>query len=138
MQTSIGRNIMILARQLNNFLSQELIDSDLTATELTYLGVLSEHDGVSQDYLSQTLVIDKAATTRTIRGLENKGLVVRKADESDRRAKRVFLTKQADQYKDEIAVIQKKWGEILHLNASDADLATVDRFLTQAVDHLRK
>ena len=63
---AIGRNILILSRRFNNFLSAELRDDDLTATELMYLAVLFDKDGQTQEELAQALDIDKAATTRTI------------------------------------------------------------------------
>ena len=45
---AIGRNILILSRRFNNFLSAELRDDDLTATELMYLAVLFDKDGQTQ------------------------------------------------------------------------------------------
>ena len=80
---AIGRNILILSRRFNNFLSAELRDDDLTATELMYLAVLFDKDGQTQEELAQALDIDKAATTRTIRQMEARGIVVRKEDENE-------------------------------------------------------
>lgn len=70
----IGKNISILYRQLNLFLNHELEGTDITATELMYLASLYEKDGVTQDDLVQEYCIDKAATARTIQGMEKKDL----------------------------------------------------------------
>ena len=79
------------------FLNNELEKVDITATELMYLGSLYKKDGITQDELVREYCIDKAATARTIQSMEKKGLVYRKADEVDKRAKRVYLTEKGRQ-----------------------------------------
>lgn len=108
---TIGKNIGILCRQLNIFLNRELCEYDVTASEIMYLGSLFLRDGVSQEELAKEFCVDKAAVTRTIATLENKGLVIRKSSETDKRSKNVFLTKEAYKYKDILNDIQEKWYE---------------------------
>ena len=96
---TIGKNLSIIYRQFTVFLNRELADSELTATELMYIGSLYDQDGVTQDDLAREFCIDKAATARTIQTLESKGILLRKVDENDRRAKRIYLTPKAEKYK---------------------------------------
>ena len=131
---AIGRNILILSRRFNNFLSAELRDDDLTATELMYLSVLFDKDGQTQEELAQALDIDKAATTRTIRQMEARGIVVRKEDENDKRAKRVFLTDQARPYLDRIKQIQQHWIKSAHAAFTKEESNQVDSILQRLVD----
>ena len=68
---TIGKNLSIIYRQFTVFLNRELADSELTATELMYIGSLYDQDGVTQDDLAREFCIDKAATARTIQTLES-------------------------------------------------------------------
>ena len=49
---TIGKNLSIIYRQFTVFLNRELADSELTATELMYIGSLYDQDGVTQDDLA--------------------------------------------------------------------------------------
>ena len=105
----IGKNIGILCRQMNLFLSHELKDYDISATEIMYLGSLFIKDGVSQEELVKEFYMDKAAVARTVGALEEKKLVIRQCSETDKRSKKVFLTEKAVMYKDVLNSIQDKW-----------------------------
>ena len=94
-----GTYISVLLRQLNLFFSHELSEVEITASELMYLSQLYTRDGLTQDEMATKISVDKAATTRTIQGMEKKGLIVRdstfrKAAEADvspgKRNKRVM------------------------------------------------
>lgn len=134
---SIGKNISILYRQFNIFLNHELENTDITATELMYLGTLFRQDGITQDDLVKEYCIDKAATARTILGMEKKNLVYREPDSEDKRAKRVFLTEKADRYRDLIADIQKKWMEEINVEISEEDMNTFVRVLSSVTEKVK-
>lgn len=84
----IGKQISILFRQLNLYFNRELSDIHISSTELLYLSSLYANDGIPQDDLAQEYTVDKAAVTRTIHLMEKKGLVLRRTDASDKRAKK--------------------------------------------------
>lgn len=107
----IGKNIGILCRQLNVFLNRELASYDVSASEIMYLGVLFVKDGMRQEELAAEFSVDKAAVTRAVGNLEDKGLVIRRSVEGDKRAKEVYLTSEAMRYKDVLLGIQEKWFE---------------------------
>lgn len=108
-ERNIGKNIGILCRQINLFLNHELKDYDISATEIMFLGSLFIKDGVSQEELVKEFYMDKAAVARTIGALEDKNLVTRQCSETDKRSKKVFLTKKAEIYEDVLKSIQDKW-----------------------------
>lgn len=119
---SVGKNICILYRQLNAFLNQELVNSELNAQELMYLGFLYEKDGITQDTLASEFCIDKAAIARTMQAMEKKGIVRRTEDTTDRRAKCIFLTEKAYEYKQQIEQIQEKWLDVCDIGLSAKEM----------------
>lgn len=106
---NIGKNIGILCRQLNLYLNHALEVSGLTATEMMYLGSLAQKDGVSQEELAKEFSVNKAAVTRSIQALENKGLVIRREAANDKRSKLVYITSEAMQYNNTLSDIQSNW-----------------------------
>lgn len=105
--------ISVLMRQLNLFFSHELSVVEITASELMYLSQLYTRDGLTQDEMATKISVDKAATTRTIQGMEKKGLIVRHSNEKDHRSKYVYLTDKAKQMEEHIREIQKKWSDYI-------------------------
>jgi len=111
-------------RQLNLFFSHELSEVEITASELMYLSQLYTRDGLTQDEMATKISVDKAATTRTIQGMEKKGLIVRDSNEKDHRSKCVYLTDKAKQMEEHIREIQKKWSDYImqDMTVSEAEL----------------
>ena len=108
-----GTYISVLMRQLNLFFGHELSDVEITASELMYLSQLYNRDGLTQEEMAAVITVDKAATTRTIQGMEKKGLVRREAHEENYRAKRVYLTDKAKNAAPRISELQKKWVDFI-------------------------
>lgn len=108
-----GTYISVLMRQLNLFFGHELSDVEITASELMYLSQLYNRDGLTQEEMAAVITVNKAATTRTIQGMEKKGLVRREAHEENYRAKRVYLTDKAKNAEPRIRELQKKWVDFI-------------------------
>ena len=108
-----GTYISVLMRQLNLFFGHELSDVEITASVLLYLSQLYNRDGLTQEEMAAVITVDKAATTRTIQGMEKKGLVRREAHEENYRAKRVYLTDKAKNAEPRIRELQKKWVDFI-------------------------
>ena len=134
---TIGKNINILYRQFNLFLNHELSGIELNSTDLMYLGTLFIEDGVTQDDLAKDFCVDKAATARSMQNLEKKGIIIRKPDESDRRAKRVYLTDKAYKYKPLMESIQKKWMKICNTPMNDEEVIQFEKNLEIITEHVK-
>jgi len=69
-----------------------LSSCDLRAEQMILLRQIQEHEGASQQVITECMARDKASITRWIDQLEEKKLVVRVPDQIDRRQKRIHLT----------------------------------------------
>lgn len=134
---TIGKNINILYRQFNLFLNHELSGVELNSTDLMYLGTLFIEDGFTQDDLAKDFCVDKAATARSMQNLEKKGIIIRKPDETDRRAKRVYLTDKAYKYKPLMESIQKKWMKICNTPMNDEEVIQFEKNLEIITEHVK-
>lgn len=79
-------------RSICNYLDHELEQYNITNSQLGVLLILWESDGTSQKVVQQTLGITPASITNLIKGLENKGLIIRRVDPNDSRANLMYLT----------------------------------------------
>jgi len=67
----------------------------ITRAQWWVLAHLSRHDGMMQTQLADVLEVGKASLGDVIESLETGGWVSRRPDPSDKRAKRVYLTRPA-------------------------------------------
>lgn len=116
MKNKITRMITLLARKSQMCIGNVLSKYNLTAAEQPFFMALQHNEGITQEELTAIVCVDKAATTRAVKSLEEKGYLIRKQDERDRRQNRIYATMQAKQ----ISGMVRK--ELLHLN----DMVTQD------------
>lgn len=119
----IGKQISILFRQLNLYFNRELSDIHISSTELLYLSSLYANDGIPQDDLAQEYTVDKAAVTRTIQLMEKKGLVLRRTDASDKRAKKINLTEKARSLEPKLRELQARWISAMTEGMNTSEIA---------------
>ena len=98
---SAGYLINHVARLFARGLSQRIKPLGLTTGTFPALLELWETDGLTQKQLVERLDIEQATMANTLARMERDGLVVRKKDESDGRAQRVWLTGRARNLRDD-------------------------------------
>ena len=118
MEKSMIRIITVLFRKSQSYLSVLLKKYNLTAAEQPFFATLQKYEGITQDELSTLISVDKSATARTVKSLEEKGYVTRVQDEQDRRQNRVFPTEAA----------RECWPDVQH------ELLCFNKLLTQNID----
>lgn len=125
MKKSMIRIVTILYRKSQSYLSVVLSKHDLTMAEQPFFAALQKYDGVTQDELSARISVDKSATARTVRSLEEKGYVKRVQDEHDRRQIRVFLTDTAKEHWPRVERELHQFNELLtrNIDADSLDIA---------------
>ena len=85
-----------VARLLRTTFDRRVRELGLTRSQWWVLNHLFRNNGVTQSELAEILEVEKPTLGRLLDRLEQKGWVQREADASDRRAKRVFLTKEVE------------------------------------------
>jgi MarR family transcriptional regulator, organic hydroperoxide resistance regulator len=112
-EKSIGRLISILYRQSQTYINHVLKSIDISSSEDIFLMALYSNEGINQEKLSFLLHIDKAATARALKSLEEKGLVLRINDEKDKRAYHVFTTEKGKACREVIYSARKGWTKLI-------------------------
>ena len=74
---------------------EENAEGDFKPGEFTVLWVIWHNPGIRQSVLGQKLMIKRAHMTKLVRSLEDRGLVVRRIPDDDRRAIELTLAPEA-------------------------------------------
>jgi len=83
-------------RLLGRTFHKRMTTLGLTRAQWRLITYVVRHDGLTQTQLADMVEMDKAPLGRMLDRLEEGGWIVRKADPSDRRAKRVHATDKID------------------------------------------
>ncbi len=130
MNESLGRLVAILHRRNIAYLNTALKPFGITSAEVGVLRMLYLQEDRSQEELSLTLTIDKAAIARAVKSLEQKGYVRRISDERDRRCNRLFLTAKAKRLQDKIEPVIDQWNEQSKALVGDSEYKSLCTTLT--------
>lgn len=89
MEKSIGKLITYLSRCIQQELKNVVVPFDISVGEEPYYMALTKQDG-----LTKLVKVDKAATARMVKSLEQKGYITRETDPKDKRNKKIHLTER--------------------------------------------
>ena len=126
-----------VARLLRTYADQRARRLGITRAQWAVMARLEHHEGLKQSELAEMLDLQPITLTRLVDRLCQNGMVERRADPNDRRAKRLHLTPLARPLMDRLADLgHDMMGTVLE----GFDAATIERMigeLARAKDNLR-
>lgn len=115
----VGNYMAIIHRAQSTYLSHKLERLDINPSQLHFLFEIKYNSEVNQDKIASRCNMNKGTVARSIRKLEEKGLIVRKIDDNNRRQNIISLTKKGTQTLAESVEILDDWeNEVLRKNTS--------------------
>lgn len=84
-----------VANRLKVLIDQKVQPYQLTRIKWLTLSILEKRNGITQSELANELGVDSSAIARLVRRMEDRKLIYRQGDESDRRIVRVFIKDEA-------------------------------------------
>lgn len=107
----IGYYVQEIARKTTTILNHEFEKLGITYSQFRVLNCLWKKGGLTQKEILEIICVKPSTLTGIIDILVKKDLVIRKADEVDRRVKRIFLTYKGKGLK------QASWQIIMELES---------------------
>lgn len=126
-----------VARLLRTYADQRARQFGMTRAQWAVLVRLEHAEGLKQSELAELLDLQPITLTRLVDRLCANGLIERRPDPNDRRAKRLYLTAAARPLMDRLAELG---GDMMETVLNGLDLATIERMigeLSHARDNLR-
>ena len=133
MRRDLMSSVITLARLIRTEADKRARTHGMTRAQWAILIRLDEQPGLLQKELAEILEVEPITVARLIDRLEQRGMVERRPDPTDRRCWRLHLTDAARPLLGEIDIQLNDLGAILSEGLSDETLAAV----TAAVAHLR-
>lgn len=103
----VGKLLYMIGKGYNTYINHHLAEYGINTTQLHFLFEISHKSDLNQEEIATRCNINKGAVARSIKKLEDKGLVVRQIDENNRRQNKISLTEEGEE-------ILKKTMNILH------------------------
>lgn len=132
MASTIGFRIARLPHLWRSIIDRRLAPRGLTQTRwvtLYHLWKLGE--GNPQCDLARAIGVEAPSLVRTLGQLEEQGLVERRACDTDRRSKRIYLTPAAMPLLEQIDSVVLAARKEIFAGLSDSDLIQLDQWLAQ-------
>lgn len=107
----VGKLISMIARGHSIYINRHLEDLDINAAQLHLLFEISHQCDINQEKIAERCNINKGAVARSIKKLEEKGLVKRKIDENNRRQNKVSLTQKGMKTHEKAIKILNQWED---------------------------
>lgn len=99
-------------------------DLDITPEQFLLIDTLWNKGTMSQQKIADSIYKDKNSVTKLVDALEKKGLVVRIADDTDRRQNLIALTQKAEKMKDEAKEVGINCVQSVTEGIPDEDIIT--------------
>lgn len=110
----LGTLISIMHKSYASYLYHSTQDMDISLAEIPFLFKLSREKELAQEELANHCHKDKGAVARTLKKMEDDGLITREIDETNRRKYKVLLTKKGEELAIEIKKINKNWEDTIY------------------------
>jgi len=116
----IGKLIIIISRAHTLYLNHHLDKLNINASQLPLLFEIS--NGINQSEIASRCIIDKGAVARSIKKLEDKGLISRTIDENNRRQNKISLTAEGEEVLFKSKEILNNWENEIFDNFENKEL----------------
>jgi len=98
---------------------------------------ISHHEGISQRELSNYSGPDKSSLSSQLMILEKNNYIIRKANKSDSRIKRIYLSKKAKIPEKSLGNIFQSWSQILLNGFSDEEQIIAREMLERMLENAK-
>lgn len=104
----IGELTSVLYRHFQIFVNRQMKVYGINSSAFIFLTKIGE-EPANQKQLSDSLCVDSAIATRSLKALEEKGLITRKKSAADARATMVRLTPKGMEIKQAALEVRQRW-----------------------------
>jgi len=135
---SIGFLNGAIHRGAHRYFEKELAELHLHRGMINALKRLYNNDGISQQELSISMLVDKSNVARIISRMEEMELIRRSNDPADGRSKIVNLTQKAWTLQPFLQNVFSGWSEILTCDMTEAEIEMLRHLLRKCIENMNK
>lgn len=132
-EDSPGFLLNLAALKVRNMFMDKISDYSITAEQWFVLYMIKRTEGMTQNEMSALIGREKSNTARIIKRMSDKGLIMRKRDVKDSRAKRLYLTLEGERILVELIEIASKSKEEVTAFLGDEDTESLKILLKKII-----
>ena len=110
-QIPVGKLLYMIGKGYSVYVNRNLEEFGINTTQLHLLFEIAHESNINQEMIAARCNINKGAVARSIRKLEEKGLVKREIDENNRRQNRLSLTKDGEDILIKACGVLRDWED---------------------------
>ncbi|WP_163580671.1 MarR family winged helix-turn-helix transcriptional regulator [Gracilibacillus saliphilus] len=134
----ILREIGMIARALDSISNIEFKEFDLTKGQYLYLVRICENPGIIQEKLAEMIKVDRTTAARAIKKLELNGFIEKKADNHNKKIKKLFPTAKGENVYPFIKR-ENDYSNTVALNGfSEKEIETISNLLQRVRENIEK
>ena len=130
-EESIDYNIKTTWHAINRMYNQEALKNDITTSIGFVLLNINSTEGTPATKIAPLIGLESRSLVRMLKGMEEKGLICRKADPTDRRMVRIFLTPLGQEKKDKAYETVMAFNQFVNKKIPRRDLDIFFRVIQQ-------
>lgn len=120
-------NLSIIVRHSKVFCERRLLDFGVGFPEQVILMYLASNNGVNQDAIAQHFMLDKGAIAKTLRKLEEKGLVERHQNPENKRENLISIAPDGQSILGEMGKALDEWNQYFFEGLSADEIQQYER-----------
>lgn len=118
---SVMKYISRIHRCFRQWQSDKMKNQGINGVQQNYLFHIYLKPGISQEQLSEHIMVNKSNVARQLSILENEQWITRKVSAQDKRVYEVYPTEKTLQLMPEILHLMKQWNELILDDLSDEE-----------------
>lgn len=115
-QIPVGKLLYMIGKGYSVYVNRNLEEFGINTTQLHLLFEIAHESNINQEMIATRCNINKGAVARSIRKLEEKGLVKREIDQNNRRQNRLSLTKDGEDILIKACAVLHDWEDSVILD----------------------
>lgn len=130
------RDLGKIARALDSIANIEFKDYQLSKGQYLYLVRIYENPGIIPDKLAEMIKVDRTTAARAIQKLEEKGLIEKRADEENKKIRRLFVTAEGASLAPIIQLENDYSNQMALQHLTDEEIAFFSKILKQIEENI--
>ena len=112
----VGKLLYMIGKGYSVYVNRNLEEFGINTTQLHLLFEIAHESNINQEMIATRCNINKGAVARSIRKLEERGLVKREIDKNNRRQNRLSLTKDGEEILIKACGVLRNWEDSVILD----------------------
>lgn len=127
----VGKLLYLIGKGYMSYVNQNIAQFSINTTQLHLLFEISYQSDINQEKIAERCGINKGAVARSIKKLEDQGLIIRQIDENNRRQNKLSLTQKGNEILEKSEKILHHWEDEVILEEGFIEKETLQKVLME-------